>query len=147
MTWRLWGVGLIVAILLAAAIATMVDFLTAIRGEMGKTDDRWLAACGAFIAAWLSATPLLIRFSRGRDPESFLSRLASRLLLGTAIEVVASIPVAILVSRRSRCYCSEVSIFGLVLIIALGFVVMGPAVLIPVFMKRRRERTNEAPPA
>ena len=140
MEWRLAGVGFLVAVLVAGAVATIIDGATAVGGEMGPSDHRWAAVVGVFVAAWIVATPLLIRFSRRGDPESFLSRLASRLLLGTAMDVVASIPIAVFVERRSRCYCSEVSIFALVILIALGFLVMGPAVLIPVFLKRRRDR-------
>jgi len=87
---------------------------------------------------WLIATPLLIRFCRRGPRESLLSRVASRLFLGTIIEAAAIIPLDIMVRRKHSCYCGAGTFWALTVCASVGFIVAGPAILLPLVAKRRK---------
>ncbi len=92
-------------------------------------------------ASWIVLTPVMVVFLRTPDPlglEGRLSRFASRILMGTAIEVVASIPVAVMVRRRTDCYCGHGTFWAIFIYIGLGALLIGPAFLLPALAKRRR---------
>lgn len=90
------------------------------------------------LVAWVLPTLLLFRFCDSGQKETVLGRLANRVLLGTAAEAVLLIPVDAMIRRRSDCYCAEGSFLGLTLLGMIGFVGAGPAVLLPMFAKRRQ---------
>jgi len=90
------------------------------------------------LALWALPTLVLLRFCKPGARETVLTRLANRVLLGTSAEVALLIPVDAMVRRRTVCYCAEGSFLGLTLLGMVGFVGAGPAVLLPLFAKRRR---------
>lgn len=87
---------------------------------------------------WAVATPLVIRFVRRGRREDRLSRIASRLLLGTAVEAVAIVPLDVMVRRKTDCYCEQGTFWAFILCGTAGFVAMGPAVLLPLMARRRK---------
>ena len=90
------------------------------------------------LVLWAMPSLVMLWFCRAGRRETVLSRLANRILLGTAAEAVLLIPLDALVRRRSDCYCAEGSFWGLTLLGLLGFIGLGPVVLLPLFAKRRR---------
>ncbi len=82
------------------------------------------------LAGWAVFTPLIVAFVRKGTPEAQLSRVASRLLIGTTVEAVAIIPVEVMVRKRSDCYCDEASFWSLVASMSVGFVTLGPAIFL-----------------
>lgn len=93
-------------------------------------------ACG--LLSWGAATMLLIRFCKRGPRETMLARLATRLFLGTIIEVVAIIPLDVLIRKRESCYCLAGTYFAMLICGAVGVVFLGPAIFLPLLMKRRR---------
>jgi hypothetical protein len=99
------------------------------------------AAFAAMAIGWLIFTPLLVSLKKGQSLDTFISRLAKRLFVGTVIEIAATVPLDIMVRRKSGCYCSEGTFWSLVVAFSAGFIVMGPlVVLLP--LGRRFKRVN-----
>lgn len=96
-----------------------------------------VAACA--LVGWIAWTPILIAFARKRHHEDALSRIASRLFAGSAIEFVAIVPFEAMMRRKSSCYCDEGTFFALLATVTAGLITMGPAILLlPIGRRRRR---------
>lgn len=91
-----------------------------------------------FVLVWVLPSVLIVRFCGPGRRETVLLRLSRRLLMGTAAEATLAIPVDAMMRRNTECYCAEGSFFGLTLLGLIGFVGAGPAVLLPLFVSRRR---------
>lgn len=100
-------------------------------------DYAWLLIA-APLAGWAVATPLMIRFVRGGQREDRLGRIASMLMLGTIIEVIALIPLNVMVRRKTDCYCGRGTFFALLACGTVGVVSFGPAILLPLLSRRRK---------
>jgi hypothetical protein len=83
-------------------------------------------------------TPLIVAFLRQDDTESALARLASRLFLGTVIEVVALIPLDIMVRRKTSCFCGQGTFIALTTCFGIGTLLAGPAAWLPLLARRRK---------
>jgi len=162
--WYGWLIGLIPAIpivswlcrknlppIISACVAGCVTGLLVFAGVMALaslvglfTDleaPNWTGALmllGPFLIGWIISTPLLLIFIRRRDTETALQKLASLLFLGTAVELLAVIPIDVFVRRRASCYCSEGSYLALVTLVPLGFVALGPMIFLVAASKRRK---------
>lgn len=93
---------------------------------------------GCPLIGWAVATPLVVRFVRRGRREDRLSRIASRLLLGTAIETIAIVPLDVMVRRKTDCYCGQGTFWAFILCGTAGFAALGPAVLLPLIARRRK---------
>ena len=71
----------------------------------------------------------------------FLVSLAV-LFLGTIVEAAAVIPLDIMIRRKTSCYCAEWTFFSLTALWSVGLLVLGPAVCLLPF-GRRRKRINQ----
>lgn len=102
--------------------------------------DRWVwAVIGlVIVASWCVSTPLLLAFLRRGSRESTLSRLASVLFIGTVVEAAAIIPLDVMVRRRTSCYCGEGTFYSLTALWSVGLLILGPAVYLLPFGRRRR---------
>lgn len=136
---------------LSLAIAAALITLLAWAGAMAVLAAAWLllgddvyeGSGGTILlvvmgVSWLVFTLLLIRFCRAQPRETLLSRLASRLFLGTIIETAAIIPLDVMVRRKTDCYCFQGTFIALSICGAVGLFIAGPAVFLPILAKRRR---------
>lgn len=136
---------------LSLAIAAALITLLAWAGAMAVLAAAWLllgddvyeGSGGTILlvvmgVSWLVFTLLLIRFCRAQPRETLLSRLASRLFLGTIIETAAIIPLDVMVRRKTDCYCFQGTFIALSICGAVGLFIAGPAVFLPILSKRRR---------
>lgn len=91
--------------------------------------------------AWLSIgaiwTAVLWKTGKSRDPDD-VGRFARKLLAGTAIELVLSIPLYMLARRRMNCYCALGHFWGIVMGIAGLFWLCGPWAVLLVTRSDRR---------
>ncbi len=150
--WGLWvslGVaGLAITGLLAGVVMTFthaidllllrpasLDWNTFVPGAYRSAGWYLVGAC---VVSWCVFTPLLIVFCKRGPRESLLARLSARLLLGTVIEVVAIIPLDVMIRRRESCYCLAGTYFALSVCGAVAVFVIGPVVLLPVLARRRK---------
>jgi hypothetical protein len=88
--------------------------------------------------SWLVATPLLIAFCRKGPRESLLQRIAAWLFVGTIIEVLAIIPLDVMVRRRTNCYCDEGTYNALLVCTGVGLFALGPCICLPLLARRRK---------
>ena len=90
------------------------------------------------ILVWPIATLLLIRFCRRGSGDTVLGRIAARIFMGTVVEVVAIIPLDVMVRRRDSCYCAQGTFFTLLICGAVGLMALGPAIFLPILARRRK---------
>lgn len=150
------GVPLLLSVVIAAFIAaTLVGGLVGIAGDVLRMamqsanpaapeldeDVILLAGLGAMALSWIVFTPLMFAFKGTHEPDTFISKLASRLFIGTVIEVVATIPIDIMVRRRSTCHCSDGSFWALIIGLSAGFIVLGPVVVLLPLGRRFQRRS------
>ncbi len=105
------------------------------------TENRYLPRImvwGCPVVGWAVATPLVVRFVRRGRREDRLSRIASRLFLGTVIEAIAIVPLDVMVRRKTDCYCEQGTFWAFILCGTAGFAALGPAVLLPLIARRRK---------
>ena len=117
-----------------AALSEMVvlyDFL-------GPRGWSWPLLLGSLAASWAVFTTLLVRYSRRSTlgNEDLLTRVARIVFAGTIVETAALIPIDVLIRRKTDCYCWAGSLVALVLGGAVGIVVAGPAVFLPLLARR-----------
>jgi hypothetical protein len=98
----------------------------------------WWALALPLLPGWIVGTLVVASFCRRGRRESALARLSVRILQGTAIEVVAIIPLDVMIRRRTDCYCDTGTFWSLTLCGTVGAVLTGPAILLPLLAKRRR---------
>ena len=130
--------GALIALMVGAVVLAVADAAWLVLGD--DVYDRpwsiiWMVVMGV---SWLVFTPLLIRFCRARPRETLLSRLASRVFLGTIIEAAAIIPLDVMIRRKTDCYCGQGTFAALSICGAVGLFIAGPAVFLPILSKRRR---------
>lgn len=99
---------------------------------------RWLLLPLMVLVVWVVPSLVIARFCGCGPKERVLGRLSNRLLLGTSAEAALLIPLDVMVRRKTECYCSEGPFIGLTLLGMVGFVGAGPAVLLPLFHRRRQ---------
>jgi hypothetical protein len=130
--------GLLMAVLTLAlvfAIWSLTWLISQNRGHWGFSNTLMYSIVGV---SWVIYTPLLMRFCRTGPRETLLSRIASRLFLGTMVEAAAIIPIDVMIRRKTDCYCAQGTYLGLSICGTVGLFVAGPAVFLPILMKRRR---------
>ncbi len=90
------------------------------------------------IITWVVWAVLLFVFMKRapRDARS-LVRITGGLFAGSLVELLLSIPLSIMVARRTSCYCETGSFFSLVLSIFASLWLFGPFMLILLFWRKR----------
>jgi len=135
--WLSLGVAaLAIVLLVGGVIAVGADVVWLVTDDY-PADVMYRVFYGFLGVSWLVATPLLIVFSRRKRREGFLGRVASLLFLGTMVEVAATIPIDVLVRRRTDCYCAQGTYWTLTVCGAVGFFALGPAIFLTVLGRRR----------
>lgn len=132
--------GLAAAVLFTGLFMSMVEVcLTLLEIHFPGLDPGafWmtLAVMGA---AWAVATPLLISFTRPHQRETALGRIAAGLFTGTLVEVVAIVPLDVMIRRKHDCYCIAGTFVALVLCGGVGLFALGPAIYLPILARRRK---------
>ena len=131
--------------IVAAALA--VGLLCALLELINVWDDKldlnenvwgWPVVPLALIASWALWSWLFVLFTRKKRDERLLGRLVGLLLGGTVIEVLAVLPVDLMVRRRTDCYCATGTFNALLLATLAALWLAGPGVLILYLRRRRR---------
>jgi hypothetical protein len=90
------------------------------------------------IVSWGFWSILVVIFAREPRPGRALGRMIALLFAGTAVELIAVIPLDIMVRRRSDCYCASPSYFALCLAGMMVLWLTGPVGIILLTSRRRR---------
>ncbi len=129
--------------LLAGAVFTALELVPAPNHDSAfhaamDSDLWWVALLAPLAAGWLAALPLVVAFSARALRETWLGRLSALLFTGSVLELLAVIPVDVMVRRRTDCHCATGTFFALVLSLSVGLAALGPAAAIPLIARRRR---------
>lgn len=129
------GVALLVG-LLAAGIEVAITLLNL--PELTDWDTAFWILVVIQGLGWIVATPLLVTFVKRERQETMLGRMAARLFTGTIIEVVAIVPLDVMVRRKHECYCGSGTFWALAICGGVGLFALGPAIYLPILAKRRK---------
>jgi len=92
--------------------------------------------CAQLVVVWILWYRLIWRRMTLHDaPESWAVR---RLLAGSGLLIVATIPIDVIVRRKSSCYCAEASLFALTWGVGGVFWCFGPAIFLGRTRRMRR---------
>ncbi len=145
---RGWPIWLSLAVAGLAASGLLFGLLAIVLELFHVSDKTWepitrhvhseYILLAIIFSCWLIATPLLIVFCRRGRRETLLARVAAWLFLGTIIEAAASIPVDVMVRKRTYCYCGAGTFWTLTICLSVGALVAGPAIFLPILAWRRK---------
>jgi hypothetical protein len=90
------------------------------------------------LLGWAIWTVILWSATRRADPKRLHSRLAIVLLGGTVLEVLITVPIDIMVRRRTDCYCATGTFFALCCAVWATLWLAGPGIILAVTSRRRR---------
>lgn len=138
---------LAIAMLCMAIVMTVIQSLYSLANlnlfdefhrHTGVSPNPWWGTLIGCLLTWAVVTPLLIRFCTRGPRESLLARVASRIFVGTVVEMAAIIPLDVMVRKRENCYCLTGTYFAMLMFGAVGMFVLGPALLLPIVARRRK---------
>lgn len=138
--WSVSVGGLVVAFAVSAFLAGTAGVMRDIGGLDRSYDEpvAWTVV-GVFVVTWLVGTPLLAAFvRRSAPPDDGLTRVATTLFAGTVVEVLAGVPLDVLARRKEDCICARGTFWTILLGLAGGLVMLGPAVFLVLLARRRR---------
>lgn len=129
--------GTLIALLLVGFVAAVSE-LVVLYDLVPEANWSWPAVWVGLGLSWAVFSTLLVRYARRStlDNDEMLTRVARLVFAGTVIETAALIPIDVMVRRKADCYCWAGSLIALILSGAIGIVVAGPAVLLPLFAPR-----------
>ncbi len=119
-------------------LGSLTKTVFGLRLEPGSNDLVITVLAVVLVGSWLTLTPLVWRFARGRNPDDAMTGLARRLFAGGAVEAVVALPVDVLVRRKTECYCAEGSLWALTIATWLMLVTAGPLALLIALRSRRQ---------
>ena len=138
--WLSLGLGgFVIAGMAAGIVLALLDAAWMIwRDQAGETFEHGWWVLGVLLVGWAIATPLLVRFCLRKPVETVLSRIAARLFLGTLVEVMAVIPLNVMMRKRDSCYCGHGTLWTLIFCAGVGWFALGPALFLPLLARRRK---------
>ncbi len=98
----------------------------------------WSVTLPALAASWLFWTLVFWAFTKRRRDPGALSRIAALLLAGTVVELLAVIPVDVMVRRRTDCYCATGTFHALLIAAFAAMWLAGPGAAVLYLRRRRR---------
>ncbi len=107
--------------------------------ELSERVWGWPVTLPVFVTSWVIWSGALLLFTRKRRHPGLLGRLVALLLAGTVVEVLAVIPIDVMVRRRTDCYCMTGTFHSLLISVWAAMWLAGPGVLI-LYVRRRRRR-------
>lgn len=147
------GVPVWLAIGSAALIAAglVVAFFAVVAEVLNRHDlletmpvQSWWGLALVVALHWAVMTPLVWAFVRRCDNrESVVRRLSMALFIGSVIDVAAMIPLDVMIRRKASCYSWSTSVYSLGVAAAIGLLVLGPMVWMPISARRRRRWFEE----
>jgi hypothetical protein len=143
-----YGKSLKMSMVVASLVASIFTFtlvvfvyslVTTIFLDFPKHDSISLGFFGIFLGcSWVVWSVFLLVFTQRRSHDARpLVRLTAFLFAGSLIEFLLSIPLVIMVNRRSNCYCETGSFFALIASFTASIWLFGPFMVILLFWRKR----------
>jgi hypothetical protein len=143
-----YGKSLKLSILLTSVVASVCTFalvvfvyslVTTIFLDFPKQDSISQEFFWFFLGcSWIVWSVLLLVFvQRGNRDTNPLVRMTGFLFAGSLVEFLLSIPLTIMVGRRSDCYCETGSFFSLIASFIAALWLFGPFMVILLFWRKR----------
>lgn len=136
------------ALLAAGLLVAFFAVLAEVLERYGLLEDMpvqsWWGLALVVALHWAVMTPLVWAFVRRcEDRESVVRRLSMALFVGSVIDVAAMIPLDVMIRRKDSCYSWSTSVYSLGVAAAIGLLVLGPMVWMPISARRRRRWLEE----
>ncbi len=138
--WSVSVGGLVVAMLVAGTLAGTAGVMIDLGGldESYSEPFAW-TLLAMFGTTWIVSTPLLAAFvRRSASTDDGLTRVATVLFAGTVVEVLSGVPLDLLARRKEDCVCARGTFWTILLGVAGGVLMLGPAVFLVLLARRRR---------
>lgn len=142
------GQSLVFSLLIGGLVAGVLSFglICAVISAcllLADTIDHWpdwvvFVAPGAFVLSWIGWSALLLIYVRGIWADRILGRLVGVMIGGSILEILITVPIDIMVRRRTDCYCAEGTFFAFVASATALMWLAGPGVVIAIMSKRHR---------
>jgi hypothetical protein len=135
--------GLIAALIVTGAALTLAEGLEQLASFQFSTAGWVVLTTLAVLIPWTLGTLMIRAYLRRTEPDQVpewgMTRLARWLFAGSVVELVATIPLDVMVRRRTSCYCSEGTFWSLILAATAGLAALGPMIFfLPVARRRQR---------
>ena len=131
---------------------TPVTAFIVLPGEVQEVSVDWgiLVPLGIGMAvlavSWIAWIAVLRAFAQRRNRDSaWLPRLTALLFAGTAIEVVLTVPIDVLVRRRHDCYCETGTFGALIVGLTASLWLLGPGIVFLLLRHRRPWDADHCP--
>lgn len=133
------GVAACLTLALLFGVLSSIDVIAGVVIEIDDPPDWvWAVPFLVLIGSWVFWSLVLLFYVRGFWADRTLGRLVGVLLAGSALEMIAILPIDIMIRRRTDCYCAEGSFFTLVIASTALLWLAGPGSMIAIFSKRHR---------
>ena len=142
---------LLVPIIAAAFMFTVLlaGFLMAMTELLKLEDDDWVQflVFGALALSWIGWGILLYFHVRYHPRFRAISRIANMLFAGSLLELLATVPSHVIVSRRPGCLVGIMTMMGIIAGCSVMFFSFGPMILLLFLRPRyRREQLDDTHP-
>ena len=136
--WSVLGASGMAAVLSTAWLLAFISLFWSLFWEFTRlsASSFLVVFIAQFVVVWILWHGLIWRRMTQHDtPESWAIR---RVLAGSGLLIVGTIPIDVIVRRKSFCYCSEVSLFALTWGVGGAFWCFGPAIFLGRSRRMRR---------
>jgi hypothetical protein len=137
------GAAFLAAVLVVAYLLVVLEVLEAFSVLDDLAVYSWWGLALLLALHWAIMTPLVWLFVRRGDRESVCRRLSKALFIGSVIDVMAMVPLDVMIRGKGSCYSWSTSVFGLGAAVAVGVLALGPAIWLPLTARRRRRWFEE----
>lgn len=134
---------LLAAMLIVMYLLVVLEVLEAYDALDGLGVYSWWGLALLLALHWAIMTPLVWLFVRRCNRESLCRRISKAIFIGSVIDVMAMIPLDVMLRGKGSCYSWSTSVFGLGGAVAIGFLALGPAIWLPLTARRRRRWFEE----
>jgi hypothetical protein len=122
---------LMIAILAGALSMSLAEFF--IVDTHNRAEN---ISCGGFLVSWLGWGILFYVYTRKKERFQVMRRLATAVFSGSLIELLAAVPLHLVVSRRPGCFVGLSTMMGIIAGIYVMFWAFGPGIAL-LFIKKR----------
>lgn len=133
----------VAAVLTAGLFCGLLELLDLWHDRFDQAPWAWPVLLAVIVTGWVIWSVALLMLTRNSRHPGVLEKLVIWLLAGTVVEILAVIPVDVLVRRRTDCYCATGTFHSLLIAVLAALWLAGPGAVILWSRRRRRRAARE----